>query len=400
MSLFTFEAIDSRGRKKQGEIEASSERAARQQLKERGFLPRSLSMVENVRDKASGRASYALGTTEAVTFLQQLAILLEAGMPLTDALGSIAEGMESRKAMRTVAALRQQVLEGIALAQALREQGFDDVICNMVEAGEETGQLDAVAGRLAELLEQRQHLRQELFSATLYPAIITGFGLLVMVFLLTVVVPQVVGVFERAGGDLPWLTQALITVSDGLRAHGLLLILTVAVLMMAYHVSMRRHAPRVWRDHLLLRLPGIGTVLRKIETAKFARTLGMLLSGGVPVLSAMHIAVQGLSLIPIREVVLAAKESLREGESLAKCLAQGAYIPHLAVRLIAVGEQSGKLDSMLLRVAESYEEESSRNLKRLVTILEPVLVLLMALLVGTLAMAILLPIMEMNQLVR
>jgi len=400
MSLFTYEAIDARGRTKKGEIEAPSERDVRAQLKTKGLMPRRLEGVASPTPQDSGKVKRGLNQAETVTFLQQLATLLDAGMPLVDALGSIAEGMESKRSIQAVSFLRQRVLEGSSLADAMEIQGFDDTIRNMVAAGEETGQLDAVASRLAELLEHRQQLHQDVLSAVLYPLIISGFGILVMVFLLTVVVPQVAGVFARAGGDLPWLTQVLIDVSEGLRAHGIWMLLSLFAVMFLYRMAIRRDAIRNARDRFFLRLPGIGILLRKIETARYTRTLGMLLSGGVPALSAMHIAAQSVGLLPVKQAAMEARDSLREGESLASKLAQSGYIPHLAVRLITVGEQSGKLDAMLLRVAESYETESARNLKRLVTILEPLLVMVMAVLVGTLAMAILLPIMEMNELVR
>ncbi len=395
--MFTYEAIDARGREKKGEIEAPSERDARAQLKAKGLMPRRL---KGAASHDGGKVHRGLNQAETVTFLQQLATLLDAGMPLVDALDSIAGGMESRRSIQAVAFLRQQVLEGHALADAMAAQGFDDTICNMVAAGEETGQLDAVAERLSDLLEHRQQLHQDILSAVLYPLIITGFGIMVMVFLLTVVVPQVAGVFARAGGHLPWLTQALIAVSEGLRAYGIWILLLLFAVVFSYRLALKRPHIRFSRDRFLLTLPGIGGLLRKIETARYARTLGMLLSGGVPALSAMKIAAQSVGLLPVRQAAMEARDSLREGESLASKLAQSGYVPHLAVRLIAVGEQSGKLDTMLLRVAESYEIESARNLKRLVTVLEPLLVMVMAVLVGTMAMAILLPIMEMNELVR
>jgi len=398
--MFIYEAIDARGRTKKGEIEAPSERDVRAQLKAKGLMPRRLEGVTSQVSHDSGKAIRGLNQAETVTFLQQLATLLDAGMPLVEALSSIADGMESRRSVQAVASLRRQVLEGQSLADAMATQGFDDTIRNMVAAGEETGQLDAVAARLSELLEHRQQLHQDILSAVLYPLIISGFGILVMVFLLTVVVPQVAGVFARAGGDLPWLTQVLINLSEGLISYGIWLLLLLFALVFSYRLALRRDAVRNARDRFLLMLPGIGTLLRKIETARYTRTLGMLLSGGVPALSAMQIAAQSVGLLPVRQAAMEARDSLREGESLASKLAQSGYIPHLAVRLIAVGEESGKLDAMLMRVAESYEAESARNLKRLVTILEPLLVMAMAVLVGTLAMAILLPIMEMNELVR
>ncbi|RMH50376.1 MAG: hypothetical protein D6682_07145 [Zetaproteobacteria bacterium] len=402
MTLFSYEAIDAAGKRRRGEVDADSERAARKVLRARGLVPRLITPAapSRSRERRVGGRSAVLDGDELTAFLQQLATLSEAGMPLAEALGSIAEGMERRMARRTVAAIRQHVVEGGSLAEAMAAQQMDDIVCNMVAAGEETGQLEAVASRLAELLERRQQMRQELLSATLYPAIILGFGLVVMLFLLAVVVPQIVAVFARTGAHLPLITRMMIAASSFLRDHGLLLLAIAAGLPLLYHWSMRHPALRRRRDRLLLRLPGVRALIGKIETARYCRTLGMLLAGGVPALAAMQIATESVTLLPLRRVTESAREALREGSSLADALADGGYVPHLALRMIAVGEQSGRLDAMLIKVADTFERESSRVIKRLITVLEPALVLLMAVGVGSLAMAILLPIVEMNQLVR
>ncbi|MDQ6972743.1 MAG: type II secretion system F family protein [Mariprofundaceae bacterium] len=400
MSLFAYEAVDHRGRTQKGEIEADSERAVRSQLKGKSLIARRITPARSKHNGPDQEALRSLDDTETITFMQQLATLLAAGLPMSEALDSIAGSMESKRGRQLVVALRQQVMEGNALAAAMQETGFDDVVCNMVAAGEETGKLEVVSSRLAQVLEQSRELRQEVMSAVLYPMVVSGFGLLVMAFLLTVVVPQIAGVFARAGGDLPVLTSMIISLSTLLREHGLWLVAGLVLLVLAYRFAMRLPNLRRRRDALLLALPGVGTLLRKMETARYARTLGMLLAGGVPVLSALNIASQSLLLEPVREAAMAAREAMREGESLAERLRLSGYVPHLAIRLIAAGEQSGQLDAMLIRVADTFDTETSRNLKRLVTVLEPLLVMLMAVMVGVLAMAILLPIMEMNELVR
>ena len=400
MSLFAYEALDPRGRRQKGEIEADSERGARQQLKAQQLIVRKLVSIEKQIKQQNGQTGTRLNAADTVLFLQQLATLTEAGMPLVEALASIAQGMGKRKTRQAVREVRQSVLEGGSLAEALRVQQLDEVICNMIAAGEETGQLEAVAARLAELLEHRQQLNNELLSATLYPAIILGFGVLVMLFLMAVVVPQMVAVFEHAGGELPGLTKAVLAASDFLSAYGGWLIVLLAGLILIYRILMRQQSIRAVRDVWLLHLPAIGSLLARIDTARFCRTLGMLLAGGVPALSAMHIANQNWSLLPLRSIGEQAREALREGGSLSEALKGGGYVPHMAIQLLAVGEQSGRLDAMLLRVASHYEKEVSRGLKRLLTIAEPLLVLIMALAVGALALAILLPIAEMNELVR
>ncbi len=400
MAIFAYDALDAGGKRKKGQIDAESERAARKNLRAQGLMVRKLESVEQAQKQAAnGKAAAKLKPAETVNFLQQLSTLIDSGMPLVDSLSSIAEGMETARSNAVIASVRQQVLEGKSLAEALRTHHFDDVICNMVDAGEETGQLDAVSTRLAELLERRQALSQELLSATLYPVIILAFGVIVMLFLLAVVVPQIVSVFERAGGDLPALTVFVIATSEFLRNNGLLLILLFSASVFTYIMAMKKEAMRYKRDELLLKIPALSSLLLKTNTSRYARTLGMLLEGGVPALAAMKIAQQSITLLPMREAVTQARDMLREGSSLADGLKTGGFVPLLALRMIAVGEQSGTLDKMLIRVADNYDKESSRNIKRLLTIMEPMLVMGMAVGVGTLAMAILLPIVEMNQLV-
>jgi len=400
MSLFAYEVLDAHGRSQKGEIESDSERSARQQLKSRQLIVRRLELIEREISRDGISAGSHLSSSDTVLFLQQLATLSEAGMPLVEALASIAEGMGKSGARRTVTAIRQYVLEGGSLAEALRAEHMDEVVCNMIAAGEETGQLEAVCARLAQLLEHRQQLNQELMSATLYPAIILGFGLLVMVFLMTVVVPKMVMVFERAGGELPVLTKIVLASSDFLLNYGGVLVLMIASMLLVYKLMMRRESVRAIRDGWMIRIPGLGSLLCRINTARYTRTLGMLLSGGVPTLAAMHIANQNWSMQPLKDIGIQARESVREGAAIAESLKVGSYIPHLAIQLLSVGEQSGKLDAMLLRVADHFEREVSRTLKRMLTIAEPLLVLFMALAVGALALAILLPIAEMNELVR
>jgi len=399
VSIFAWQAVDISGRRKRGEIDGDSERSARHQLKQQGLIVRKLVLIEQELAPSKKRKKQHLSGVETTLFLQQLSTLTSAGMTLSDALLAVAEGMEVKRAKRAVSYVRQQVLEGSSLADALRTIAMDDVVCNMVEAGEETGQLEAVAERLSDLLEKRQQMNQELLSAILYPMIILSFGILVMLVLLTWVVPQIVSVFERTGGELPALTQWVILISASLREYGLLLLMLLAGLALMISMAMRLEAVRDWRDVWLLRLPGIAALLSKIEIARFSRTLGMLLSGGVSTLAAMHIANQSFVLLPFQRLGVMARESLRGGGNLSDVFRQN-HVPHLAVQLISVGEQSGKLDQMLLRVANQYEDEISRNLKRMLTVVEPALMLVMAIMVGMMAVAILLPIVEMNSLVR
>jgi len=400
MPQYRFEALDRLGKLQRGDVEAASDIDARKLVRKRGLTLKKIIQLEQTQHVDTKRKIKSLNAEETVSFLQQLSALLGAGVPLTECLGSIAQGMETKQARRCVFEVRQQLLEGGALEQAMNNAGFDTTICNMVAAGEQTGQLQAVSTRLSELLEYRQALQQQVLSAILYPVIVVVVGIAVMVFMLSVVVPQVVGVFAHADAELPIITRIMIFSSDMVQQYGVLMFVAAVAVIYGYFLSMRQEALRFRRDVLLLKVPIFRNLLLKMQSASFCRTLGLLLGGGVPVLTALHIANQSLTLLPIRKAGEAARESMREGESLAKKLEASGYFPHLAIRLIDVGEQSGKLDQMLMKVAQHYDEDSSRALKRLVTLLEPIMVLGMAVMVGLMALGILLPIIEMNQLIR
>ena len=400
MSLYSYEAVDHHGRRIRRELEADSERDARKHVRSQQLVLRSLKQLEHQNGAGEQNYSQRLSGNETSLLLYQLSILIGSGMTLVDALASVADSMESRRSRRVAATLKQRITEGESLASAMSATSFDDLVCNMIAAGEETGQLETVLGRLSEVLDHRQKMRQEFLSAILYPSVIMVVGLIVLAFMMVVVVPKMVSLFDRAGGELPLLTQWVISLSEFVRDYGWFLLLGTAAVYIGQRLAMRLPSIKMKFDRMILLLPVVGTLVAKIETARFTRTLGMLMTGGVEALQAMHIASQGFTRIPLRQAAEGAATALREGESISKGLSADKVFPDIAIRLIAVGEQSGKLELMLLRVADLFENETSRLLKRLVTILEPALVLIMALLVGLLAVAILLPIIEMNQMVR
>lgn len=400
MSLFSYEAVDHRGRRTRGEIEADNERDARKLVRSQKLILRNLKQLDYKNDVGEPNYSQRLSGNETSLLLYQLSILIGSGMPLVDALASVADSMESKRSRRVAATLKQRVTEGESLASAMSAASFDDLVCNMIAAGEETGQLEVVLDRLSEVLDHQQKMRQEVLSAVLYPFVIMLVGLVVLVFMMVVVVPKMVTLFDRAGGELPLLTQWVIALSEFVRDYGWFLLAGAALVYVGYRLVTRLPSLRVKLDHMILLLPVVGALVAKMETARFSRTLGMLMTGGVEALQAMQIAAQGFTRIPLKKAAESAGNALREGESISKGLSIDKAFPDMAIRLIAVGEQSGKLELMLLRVADLFENESSRLLKRLITILEPALVLIMALMVGLLAVAILLPIIEMNQMVR
>ena len=396
MPRFRYEALDAAGRLRRGEIEAEHERAARRLLKREGLVPRRLAPAASreaaVRRRARARDLEAL--------FAQLAALLEAGAPLAEALAAIAEHEEGARVRALAAALRERVVEGTSFAQALAEAGVPEAIWRMAQAGEEAGALEVVCARISEMLARRAAMREELFSILLYPLIVLGVGVAVAWVLLAFVVPQVARVFAHAGADLPLVTRIVLAASAFVRHWGGWLAAGAVALGIGLVLARRNPRLRARLDAFFLRVPLVGALWLRGEVARAVRTLGMLLAGGVPLLSALAIAGEGAALAPVRQALMQAREAVREGGTLSRALAQARVMPPLVVRFARMGEAGGRLDAMMLKVGEQMETELARRIRRLLTWLEPALVLLMALGVGTMAAAILLPLVEMNALVR
>ncbi len=396
MARFRYEALDARGRVRRGELEAEHERAARRLLKREGLVPRSVAPAAGARAGAALRVR--LG--EWRSLFEQLAVLLEAGAPLAEALAAIAEHEEGARVRALAARLHGRVLEGAPLAEALAGAGAPEALWRMVQAGEEAGALAAVCARIAEMLAARLAAREELLSIALYPMIVLAAGVVVAWALLAFVVPQVARVFAHAHAELPLVTRIVLAASAFARDWGGWLLLALLAAAAALVWARRRPALRARMDALLLRVPLLGRLWLRAELARAMRTLGLLLGGGVPLLAALGIAAQGAALAPVRALLSAAREAVREGGTLSRALAASPLVPPLVVRFARMGEAGGVLDRMLLRVGEQMEAELARRIRRMLTLLEPLLVVLMAVGVGTMAAAILLPLVQMNELVR
>ena len=299
-------------------------------------------------------------------------------------------------------AVRARVLEGQTLASALDEfpHTFPDLYRATVAAGEQSGHLAAVFERLADYTESRQQLHQKISLALVYPVLLTGVAVTIVIGLLAYVVPQVVQVFVSTGQTLPALTRGLIVLSDFLRDYGVLLAVIVLLAVVGTALLLRRPGPKQQWQRWQLRLPLLGRLLRGINTARFARTLSILSASGVPVLDALRISAQVLSNLPMRMAVERAAGRVKEGEGLQQALSSSGYFPPLTLQLIASGEASGKLEPMLERAAQQQERETETLISAVLALFEPLLILLMGGIVLTIVLAILLPIFELNQMVR
>ncbi|MFZ5514167.1 MAG: type II secretion system inner membrane protein GspF, partial [Pseudomonadota bacterium] len=366
MPAFSWTALDDTGRTRKGVTEGDSARLVRQILREQGLTPLSVEetakQVRAVSDSSRlARWRAGLSSGELALITRQLATLVQAGLPIEAALGAVARQSEKVATRNLIHAVRSRVSEGHTLAAALSEypRVFPELYRATVAAGEESGHLDAVLERLADYTEAREALRRKIQLALFYPGLLTLMAVVVVMGLLTYVVPQVTQVFEHLGQELPDLTQALLALSGFLRDYGIWLLGGLAVGAFAFRRALRHtRVKRRWH-HLLLRLPLAGRLIRGVNTARFARTLGILASAGVPILEAMRIAASVMDNVPMREAVEDATLRVREGVGIATALADSKLFPPMTIQLIASGEQSGRLRPMLERAAVQQEGELS-----------------------------------------
>ena len=404
MPAFQYSALDGKGRQRKGLIEADTPRLARQALRERGLNPLGMEEVSNRGRQRSGHwwgGRARVSATDLALITRQMATLVSSGLPLEEALGAVAQQSDRARLSSLLLAVRTRVLEGHTLATALGDfpRVFPELYRATVAAGEQSGHLDVVFERLADYTEARQQMRQKVGLALFYPLLLTGVAILIVAGLLTYVVPQVVQVFSSLNQQLPALTRGLIALSDFLRQYGWLILLVLAVGVIGLTYALRRIGFRRRMHRLLLRLPLLARLIRGANTARFARTFSILMASGVPVLEALRISAQVLANLPMREAVEQAAVRVREGASLHKAIGNSGYFPPMTLQLIASGEASGRLESMLERAAMQQESETETLIAALLGIFEPMLILVMGGVVLVIVLAILLPIFDLNQLV-
>lgn len=403
MGAFEYTALDAQGRERTGVLEGDASRQIRQQLREQGLTPLSVEAVQQ-REARNKKSLFArrISSTDLALITRQWATLVRSGLPIDEALATVSKQTEKPRLKSMMAAVRSRVMEGHTLAVALGDYPnvFSELFRSTVSAGEQSGHLEVVLERLADYTEARQQLSQKVMLALIYPSILTVVAILVVAFLMAVVVPQVVGVFENTGAELPWATIFLIGISDFLQKYGLLLLVLIsAVTGLSVYLyrfeNVRRRAHKI-----LLTLPVIKRLVKGIETARFARTFSILVASGVPVLDGMRISAQVMTNIPMREAVDEAAKRVREGSGVHLALNTCGYFPPMMVNLIASGEASGNLEEMLERSASGQEREVETLIAGAMGLFEPLLIVGMGGIVLFIVIAILLPIFNMNQLIK
>jgi general secretion pathway protein F len=404
MPAYHYLAITTGGKEQKGVIEAETEKHARQLLRDKSLLPINIRPAQTKNEGKNKPFSFApargLSSKDLALITRQFATLLAAGLPIEEALLAVSEQTEKQRIKGLLLSVRSKVVEGHALASALREhpESFSALFCATVAAGEKSGHLDKVLLRLADYTEQQWHTRQKLKTALIYPSMIVLVAIGIVGFLLQYVVPKMIAVYGHLNQSLPGLTKILIGISHFVTSYGLLvLIVLVASIYFCRRALKRNKQLREKFHHLLLRLPLIGYAIKTADTSRFSRTLSILSASGVPVLEAMTISAQLITTMPIRAAVEEAVHRVREGTAIHLALKQTTFFPPMSIHMIASGEASGQLEGMLERVAHNQEDEITRLIEVALALFEPAIILIMGAIVLFIVLAVLLPIFQLNQ---
>ena len=406
MPAFRYKALDPSGRTVEGVVESDTPRLARQSLREQGKLPLSVDVVDADRGGAAeawgGRLGRGIPGAELALLTRQFSTLLAAGLTVEQALTALVDQTEAPRVREVLAGVRAEVRAGHSLSSALGrfERSFTPLYRNVIAAGEQSGELDTVMQGLADYIESREQLKQRVVLALIYPAIVTLVALAVVIGLMTYVVPQVVTVFQHSRQSLPLLTKLLLFASAATRASIWFLVpLGIGAAIAGWRLW-QRESVRERVDRWLLSLPLAGALVRGVNTARFASTLAILSSSGVPILAAFRAGASVVSNLPMRHAVENAAALLREGASLSRALRESGQFPPMLIHLVSSGEATGRLPETLRAAARQQELEVTTRVAAITTILEPALILAMGAFVLVIVLAILQPIIEMNQLVR
>ena len=405
MPAFEYSALNVKGQEETGILDADNAKQVRQLLRDSNLTPLDVNQVEK-SEKSGGKATVKragrVKAADLALLTRQLATLVQSGSPLEEALATTAKQTEKRNIKHILSAVRSKVVEGYTLADGLKTYPtvFPDMYRATVAAGEQSGHLDAVLDRMADYTESRQETQQRISTAMFYPVILTVLSIAIVAGLLGYIVPKIVDVFENMGQELPVMTQMLIKVSDFVRAYGLYIAVALVIAFIIFKQVTKIPKWKYRYHNFLLKVPLIKKMVRGLNTARFARTLSILSSSGVPILDAMSISAQVVQNLPMRKAVEDAALKVREGMAINRALDQSGYFPPMTVYLIASGESSGKLDEMLERAAMQQERETDAMLTNMLGIFEPMLILIMGGVVLLIVLSILLPILNLNQLVQ
>ena len=404
MAAFAYKAMDQGGRNKSGVLEGDNARQIRQQLREQKLIPLEVEQVAEKENRSSTGFTFfkpRISASDLALLTRQLATLVESALPIEEALLAVAEQCEKPRQKNMMMAVRSKVVEGHGLADSMAEfpHVFDQLFRAMVAAGEKSGHLDTVLNRLADYTERRQQTKSQITQAMIYPSLMLVFAMGIVLMLLTVVVPKIVGQFDHMGQDLPDITQFLISTSDWLREYGLFLALAIGLAMVVVQRVLQQPTMKKRYHKFILTLPLIGKVSKGLNTARFARTLSILTASAVPLLESMRISSDVLENLHIKEAIGEAAINIKEGSSLRASLENTGMFPPMMMHMIASGERSGELQQMLGRAADNQDREFEALVGVSLKVFEPILIVSMAAIVLFIVMAILQPILALNNMV-
>jgi len=407
MAVFQWQGIDKAGRKQKGVRDADNAKVLRTLLRREGILATaveedSAARTRTAREVDLRRFFQRVSATDLALLTRQLSTLLHSGVPLVEALSALIEQVENPQLQNALTQTRDKVNEGTSLAESLRAHPklFEALYVNMVAAGEASGTLDVVLGRLADHLDAQAALKSKVATALAYPAFMLLFSIAVMALMMIVVVPKVSSIFSDFGQALPWNTRLLIFASDSVVNYWWLLLLLSAGAVYAFSRWISTEKGRATWDSRILKFPIIGKLALMIAVARFTRTLATLLSSGVSLLTALDIARNVLGNTDLMKVVEDARASIREGESISAPLKRSGKFPPIVIHMIAIGERSGELEAMLHHVANAYDNQVSVRLQALTSLLEPVMIVIMGTINGGITLSILMPLMQINDFVQ
>lgn len=414
MAAFDYVAIDTGGKQRKGTLEGDSARQVRAQLREKGMTP--ISVDETVqkgskRGKGAKEASglgadsktsnYRINTLDLAIITRQMATLIQAGLPIEEALRAIARQVEKAKSQAMMLAIRSRVVEGFSLAKSLElyPRTFSELFRATVAAGERSGHLDLVLEQLAEYTETSHETSRKVKGAMIYPIVLVCFSILIVTGLVMFIVPKMATTLQSSGQELPFLTAALISTSDFLAGYWWLVIMVIGGIVFSIRKLLEQPKMRFMRDKWMLRLPLVGRFVRLVNSARVASTLSILSRSGVPLVEALGISAQVTSNMPIRDAVTSATDALREGASLNRSLEKSGYFPPMMIQMIASGESSGELDTMLGRAARAQERELDNMITTIIGLFEPLMMVFMGGVVLIIVLAIMMPIFKMQEIV-
>lgn len=410
MPTFTYRGVRADGGRVAATITAADERTAARQLRAQGIAVQSIAAARGGAGETAGAAGLPLvgflfgrvRLKDVALFCRQFATMISAGLPLVQCLRALAQEAERPRFRDIVTKVAGDVESGVTLSEALvrHPRAFDQMFCSLVGVGETGGVLDTVLNRLSTYLEKSVALRRKVRTAMIYPSVVVSVAIMVVVFILTFVIPVFAGVYERAKVPLPALTQFVVFLSNGLRRYFPIVLAVAIGLIFALRAYYRTEGGRLLIDRLVLKVPVVGTLVRKIAVARFARTLSLLVGAGVPILDALTITAKTAGNQVIENAIVAARVSITAGQTVAAPLRESKVFPAMVVQMISVGEQTGALETMLAKVADYYDEEVDSAVEGLTSLLEPMLIVVLGVVVGGIVVAMYLPIFRLVTVIK